>query len=126
MSNEDRNEVRTAAKVEQRHRVDYSVSDSHEASALLSALRNMHCDRPHSIFGPPCERCLSTVHDALAKAICVIRTDAEQRGRDDEREECAVLCDAQDSCETDLGWTDCPKRYAAAIRARGQRKEDSE
>lgn len=74
------------AKVEQRHRVDYTVSDSHEASALLSALRNMHCDRPHSIFGPPCERCLSTVHDALAKAICVIRTDAEQRGREAERE----------------------------------------
>lgn len=105
---------------------DYTASDSHEASALLSALRNMHCDRPHPIFGPPCERCLSTVHDALAKALCVIRAAGYAAGVKDEREACSLECEAVcppaglyspgERSAYEAAVQDC----AAAIRARSE------
>lgn len=112
------------AKVEQRHREDYTASDSHEASALLSALRNMHCDQPHYIMGPPCARCMSTVHDALAKAICVIRAAGYAAGVKDERERCAKVCEALAERKGHVtGGRVC--QYAAAIRARSD-AEDTE
>lgn len=76
--------------VTDKDREAYTAADSHEATALLSALRNMHCDSPHPIFGPPCERCLSTVHDALASAIGVIRRQAIAAARAEERKACVA------------------------------------
>lgn len=108
----------------------YTAADSHEASALLSALRNMHCDRPHSIFGPPCERCLSTVHDALAARLGVIRRQARAEGRREEREAAANRFIASCPCENhDFSPGECETCHwfatgAEAIRARGEKGKD--
>ena len=56
--------------------VNYTAADSHEATALISALRQQSCDAVHYIGQGVCERCLSTVHDALASALCVMREQA--------------------------------------------------
>ena len=119
------------ADVTDKDREAYTAADSHEASALLSALRNMHCDRPHSIFGPPCERCLSIVHDALAARLGVIRRQAREEGRREEREACASACVAKHITRAewtgdrwDEGYTSGVKACEAAIRARGEKGED--
>lgn len=116
-------------KVTDKDREAYTAADSHEATALLSALRNMHCDQPHYIIGPPCQRCLSTVHDALATAIGVIRRQAIATARAEEREQCLMLCQriAQryESAAAAVGAFGTPREMAAqecaaAIRARGE------
>lgn len=126
------------ADVTDKDREAYTAADSHEASALLSALRNMHCDRPHSIFGPPCERCLSIVHDALAARLGVIRRQAREEGRREEREACAAWheseadgamlgpLDAYPAGVTPIeyaGLIAFHRRAARAIRARGEKGE---
>lgn len=78
---------------------DYDAHESREATALISSFRNMHCDRPHPIFGPPCERCLSMIHDGLAKAIHHWKVFAKQAAFN----EAAELCHAASTEQVKAG-----------------------
>ena len=68
---------------------NYTAQDSHEASSLIAALQKLKCDSIHYIGQGVCPRCLSTVHDALAAALAVVRAEGRKQGLD----EAAALCD---------------------------------
>jgi hypothetical protein len=93
---------------------EYSVKEARDATALLNRLRSMSCDRPHPIIGPPCERCLSTVHDALAQALAAARWDAMH--------EAAGICIQYDGANGGIGLA-CAERIYASCSGTGKRAE---
>lgn len=103
MNHEDRNEVRTAAKVEQRHR--------DEADRMFYWCLEM--DGPQE-----CER--------IAQALASAETAGYAAGVKDEREACAAWHDEQAAHFARFADEDATRRhrkYAAAIRARSDAKE---
>ena len=61
-------------------REGYSASESHEAAALIEALRKLTCNSIHYVGQGVCGSCYANVHDGLAKAIYVIRASARAEG----------------------------------------------
>lgn len=68
---------------------NYTAQDSHESSSLIAALQRLKCDSIHYIGQGVCPRCLSTVHDALAAALAVVRAEGRKQGL----EEAAMRCE---------------------------------